>query len=135
MPSDGPAVESDAQIAPVESYLSEALLWRELRARPGGLRFSRQRATGRYRHDFYCRDARLAVELEPAGADPEREAWLARAGIATIRLSARRVLEGSTQAAREIIMRAQSLLPEGHPALALQTGCEAGSPIETDHGR
>lgn len=124
MPEVGPVEESEARIAPLESYLPEALLWRELRARPGGLRFSRQRATGRYIHDFYCRDARLAVELEPADADPAREEWLARAGISTIRISPRRAIDESGQATREIVSQALKLLPQGHPALAAPIGHE-----------
>ena len=121
----GEAEESDAHYVAVESYLPEALLWRELRARPGGLRFTRQRATGRFMHDFYCRDARLAVELEQAEADPAREEWLARAGISTIRISPRQAIDESGQAARDIVSRALNLLPRGHPALGVSSEREA----------
>lgn len=119
MPGPGETEDSGTQDAAIVSYLPEALLWRELRARPGGLRFSRRHATGRYVHDFYCRDARLAVELEDAAADPVREEWLARAGISTIRISADRAMLESRQAVREIVSRALALLPREHPARAM----------------
>ncbi|QKG72660.1 DUF559 domain-containing protein [Erythrobacter mangrovi] len=102
----------------MESYLPEALLWRELRARPSGLKFTRQRATGKYVHAFYCRDARLAIEIEDATVDAEREEWLGRAGIATMTLSRRSVIDGSRHAAQQVIARAMDLLPRDHPALS-----------------
>lgn len=102
-----------------DSHLTEALLWRELRSRPNGLRFNRRRATGKYMHDFYCPDARLAIELEGSATDQIREDWLARAGIATMRISARDILAESASAASEIVSRARALLPQGHPSLAL----------------
>jgi very-short-patch-repair endonuclease len=42
--------------------LPEVLLWRELKKRPNGLKFRRQHPTGPYVLDFYCGDARLAIE-------------------------------------------------------------------------
>ena len=39
--------------------LPEVMLWRELRGRPGGLKFRRQHASGPYILDFFCSDARL----------------------------------------------------------------------------
>lgn len=102
-----------------DSHLPEALLWRELRSRPSGLRFSRRRATGKYMHDFYCPDARLAIELGGTTSDQMREEWLARAGIATMRIPAKHILAESARAAREIISRARTLLPQDHPALAV----------------
>lgn len=123
--SDGDLVATSGEVltgqvsgAQVESYLPEALLWRELRARPGGLKFTRQRATGKYVHDFYCRDARLAIEIEGATFDAEREEWLEKAGIATLKLSRRSVVDGSHQAAQEVVSRALNLLPPDHPALS-----------------
>ena len=44
---------------------SEAVLWDALRNRRlDGLKFRRQHAIGRYVVDFYCDDARLAVEVD-----------------------------------------------------------------------
>jgi very-short-patch-repair endonuclease len=47
-----------------EMSLPEVLLWRVLRARPQGIKFRRQHASGPYILDFYCSDARLAVEID-----------------------------------------------------------------------
>lgn len=115
MPTDGNAIDVDARNAQLDSYLGEALLWRELRGRPAGLMFNRQRATGKYRHDFYCPDARLAIELESSVTDSEREAWLERAGIATMRVSAAQLLDSATAAVSDIVERARGRLPAHHP--------------------
>lgn len=115
MPTDGDAIDEGARNAQLDSYLGEALLWRELRGRPAGLMFNRQRATGKYRHDFYCPDARLAIELEGSATDSEREAWLERAGIATMRVSAAQLLDSATAAVSDIVERARGRLPAHHP--------------------
>jgi len=104
--------------------LPEALLWHELRGCPSGLRFRRRRSTGKYVHDFYCLDARLAIEVEgeaaaaaiPTTPDPDRADWLERAGIATLRVPAARLLDHARLAADEIIERARLRLPRSHPA-------------------
>jgi len=44
--------------------LPEVLLWRWLRQRPEGLKFRRQYPTGPYVLDFFCSDARLAIEVD-----------------------------------------------------------------------
>ena len=73
---------------------AESLLWAMLRNRRlEGLKFRRQHPIGRYVLDFYCPDARLAVELdgeqhgEDVGQarDAEREAFLLKNGIRTVR--------------------------------------------------
>lgn len=125
MPEEGIAIGDNADDPLPESHLSEALLWRELRGRPEGLRFDRRRNTGKYLHDFYCPDARLAIELEASVSDQTREDWLARAGISTMRIPTSRILQGSKLAAGEIISRAKGLLPKSHPALALSAQQEA----------
>ena len=124
MSEESPSSESEARFAQLESHLTEALLWRELRAHPEGLRFDRRRSTGRYKHDFYCPDARLAIELEDDRHDAVRDAWLARAGIATMRVPRQQILEASKLAASEIISRAKALLPRSHPALTLSSVAE-----------
>ncbi|MFP5433115.1 MAG: endonuclease domain-containing protein, partial [Alphaproteobacteria bacterium] len=64
--------------------LPEGLVGRLLRSRPFGLKFRRQHPTGAFVLDFYCIDARLAVEIDglahdmgnrPA-RDIERDRWL-----------------------------------------------------------
>jgi very-short-patch-repair endonuclease len=72
----------------------EKVLWRALRGRRfAGFKFRRQHSVGDYILDFYCADAKLAVELDgsqhghPDGrlSDVEREKFLAEKGIATLR--------------------------------------------------
>jgi very-short-patch-repair endonuclease len=82
--------------------LPEVILWEHLRGgRLGGLRFRRQHPIGPYILDFYCSQARLAVEVEgwvhdsPEQAlhDERRQAWLARRSIRMLRFSAKEVLK------------------------------------------
>src|SRR3546814_8029761 len=42
----------------------EIALWQVLRARSAGLKFRRQHPSGDYTLDFYCSDARLAIEID-----------------------------------------------------------------------
>ena len=72
----------------------EKALWRALRARRfAGFKFRRQHTIGNHILDFYCADAKLAVELDgsqhgqPEGMqrDAERERFLTERGIATLR--------------------------------------------------
>src|SRR3990167_1104689 len=81
--------------------LPEVLLWRQLRGRRlEGLRFRRQHPLGPFILDFYCAEAKLAVEVDGAshhvGSRPERDAyrdrWLAESGVRTLRLPASYVL-------------------------------------------
>ena len=73
---------------------AEKQLWRELRGRRfAGFKFRRQHLAGDYILDFYCADAKLAVELDgsqhgfPEGMqrDETREKFLAAQGIETLR--------------------------------------------------
>jgi very-short-patch-repair endonuclease len=72
----------------------ERQLWRELRGRRfAGFKFRRQHAVGDCILDFYCADAKLAVELDgsqhgfPDGRqrDDARKKFLAEQGIETLR--------------------------------------------------
>jgi very-short-patch-repair endonuclease len=104
--------------------LPEILLWRELRDRPGGLKFRRQHPSGPYTLDFYCNDARLAIEVDGEahehGDRPEkdlaRDAWLAEAGIETLRMPAIDVLHDLESVLRTILSQATERLPPNHPA-------------------
>lgn len=78
----------------------EARLWTCLRGkRLRGLKFRRQHPIGPFILDFYCAEARLAVEVDGQGHEhPERQAhdrrrtaWLHRQGIRVIRLAAESV--------------------------------------------
>ena len=72
----------------------EKVLWRALRGRRfAGFKFRRQHTVGDHVLDFYCADAKLAVELDgsqhghPEGMhrDAERGKFLAEQGIVTLR--------------------------------------------------
>ncbi|HEX8381683.1 MAG TPA: endonuclease domain-containing protein [Allosphingosinicella sp.] len=104
--------------------LPEILLWRELRQRPGGLKFRRQHPSGPYTLDFYCSDARLAIEVdgeahgrgERAEKDSARDAWLAGAGVETMRIPAIEVTHDVESIVRAIVAQALDRLPPDHPA-------------------
>ncbi len=78
---------------------TEGKLWARLRARPQGLKFRRQHPLGRFIVDFYCAQARLAIEVdgglhaEPRHAeyDTARTAWLEQRGYRVLRFQARQV--------------------------------------------
>lgn len=80
--------------------LPKVVLWSRLR-RGGlqGFRFRRQHPIGPYVLDFYCSQARLALEVDGAAhdvadraaADAVRTAWLAAQGVEVLRLPARDV--------------------------------------------
>ncbi|MXO91885.1 endonuclease domain-containing protein [Pontixanthobacter aquaemixtae] len=84
-----------------EMSLPEVLLWKELRKRPGGLKFRRQHPAGDYVLDFYCAKAKLAIEIdgavhdgdEAARRDTNRASFLRSRRIATTRIPAQEVLE------------------------------------------
>ncbi len=98
--------------------LPEALLWRELRGFPGGLRFRRQHAAGPYVLDFFCARANLAVELDGishlmgdrAVRDAARDAWLREYRIDTIRIPAAEVLNDAAGVAASLVAYAQERL-------------------------
>jgi very-short-patch-repair endonuclease len=81
--------------------LPEGLLWRELRKRPGELKFRRQHPAGIYVLDFYCAKASLAIEVygrahdgtRAATADAHRSHFLRSQGVATTRVPATAILE------------------------------------------
>jgi very-short-patch-repair endonuclease len=104
--------------------LPEVLLWRALRQRPAGLKFRRQHGSGAFVLDFYCGDARLAVEIDgmahAMGNHPERDAardaWFSNAGIATMRIPASAVLKDVGAVVDGIVEEARGRLPLHHPA-------------------
>jgi very-short-patch-repair endonuclease len=103
--------------------LPEVLLWEQLRTRPHGLKFRRQHPSGSYVLDFFCSDARLAVEIDGEAhnrgdqpqRDKARDEWFARAGISTLRVPASDVLADAMAAAEAIAAYAATHLPLHHP--------------------
>jgi very-short-patch-repair endonuclease len=104
--------------------LPEVILWRWLRQRPDGIKFRRQHPTGRYVLDFFCSDARLAIEVDGEAhsrgdrprRDADRDRWLRSAGIETLRIPAVDLLDDSDAVLTWIIAEAKARLPLHHPA-------------------
>ncbi len=96
--------------------LPEVLLWRELRQRPGGLKFRRQHPAGRYVLDFFCAKLALAVEVdglvhdcrEVAEKDERRDLWLRNMGIIVLRFPAKQVLDDVVSVVEAILAEATS---------------------------
>ncbi|MFN0046707.1 MAG: endonuclease domain-containing protein [Sphingorhabdus sp.] len=84
-----------------EMSLPEVILWRELRKRPGDLKFRRQHPAGVYVLDFYCAAASLAIEVDGMAhdghdadrRDAARTAFLKSQHVATMRVPAQAVLD------------------------------------------
>jgi very-short-patch-repair endonuclease len=104
--------------------LPEVILWHWLRQRPDGLKFRRQHPSGPYILDFFCSDARLAVEIDGEAhsrgdqpiRDDARNAWLQSKGIGTLRVAARDVLDDAAAVLRWILLETRARLPLHHPA-------------------
>ena len=104
--------------------LPEVLLWQALRKRPGGLKFRHEHPTGEFSLDFYCGDARLAIDVDGEAhgrgdrpdRDSRRDAWLASNGIATLRVPAAEVLRDLDAAVRGIVAQVLSRLPLHRPS-------------------
>jgi very-short-patch-repair endonuclease len=105
-----------------EMSLPEVLLWQVLRKRPAGLKFRHEHPTGEFSLDFYCSDARLAIEVDGEGhargerpaLDARRDAWLAANGISTLRVPAIDVLRDLDSIVRGIVGEALARLPLHH---------------------
>jgi very-short-patch-repair endonuclease len=107
--------------------LPEVLLWKALRAAPEGLKFRRQHPVGPYVLDFFCTSVRLCVEVDGAAhdmgenpaRDEQRDAWLERQGIRTLRISAREVLADVEAAMSFILSDCSAHSPPPPPAAAV----------------
>src|SRR5690348_757343 len=87
-----------------QSTWAEKRLWRLLRSRRlAGYKFRRQQIASRFYLDFYCHEARLAVELDGSGHgfpeqqkhDQERDQLLAEQGILVKRIWNRQLLRAA----------------------------------------
>ncbi|WP_375270499.1 endonuclease domain-containing protein [Sphingomonas sp.] len=111
--------------------LSEVLLWRALRTRPGGFKFRRQHPLGDYSLDFACLSARLCIEVygehharcdQPA-RDAARDLTLAALGFRVLRMRARDILADIDAAVRGSVAACHqplhhSAAPNGPPPRA-----------------
>jgi len=90
--ASGASILEKARSLRVRQTNCELLLWRKLRDRRlAGIKFRRQYAVGGYIVDFFCPDARLAIELDGGehatrrDYDLRRERDLTARGIRTVR--------------------------------------------------
>lgn len=108
------------------STQAEAKLWSLLRNRRlGGYKFRRQHPAVGYILDFYCDEARLAIEVDGGGHaepcqaayDQERSARLAEEGIAMVRFWNHEVNENPLEVMRaiweELLEREEHKLGDG----------------------
>ncbi len=108
-----------------EMTLPEVILWQAIRKQPSGVKFRRQHPSGAYILDFFCSDARLAIEVDgeahSRGNQPKRDevrdAWLLAAGIRTLRIPAVEILKDADAVVRWIFAEAAPRLPLHHPAV------------------
>ncbi len=107
-----------------ELTLPEGLLWRALRQRPGGFKFRRQHPAGSYVLDFFCAEARVAIEVDGVAhdlgdqptRDMTRDAWLAGHDIQVVRIPARDVFDDIASVIEHIVRTCASRRPLHHPA-------------------
>lgn len=81
---------AQARAARKRPSVAEKIMWSIVRDSKLGFKFKREHPIDRYRLDFYCHEAMLAVELDgeqhnPA-KDAERDAILAEYGILVFRI-------------------------------------------------
>jgi very-short-patch-repair endonuclease len=96
----------------------EALLWQQLRQRPGGLKFRRQHPVDPYVVDFLCLSARLIVEIDGwshdtaarAEEDEKRDEKLIARGFSILRIPADEVMRDTAAATSAILARVGSPL-------------------------
>ena len=102
--------------------LPEVVLWQAVRARRlDDIRFRRQHPVGPYILDFYCEDARLAVEVDGSGHehpdqarhDARRTEWLNLHGVAVYRIAARDVLSNLEGVLTSLKHRVRNPPPSG----------------------
>ena len=115
----------------------EVVLWHRLRHRPGGFKFRRQHPAGSYILDFFCSEARLAIEVDGIAhdlgnrpdADRVRDKWLGAQGVAVLRISAADVVRTPDQVIEWIVARC---VERGHPLHRSSSGPPLRSGEETD---
>ncbi|MGF1549652.1 MAG: endonuclease domain-containing protein [Sphingomonadaceae bacterium] len=110
----------------------EAMLWQTLRTRPSGFKFRRQHPIGPYMLDFYCPQAKLAIEVDgvahdmgrnPA-RDERRDRWLELKGLKILRVPARVVLNDLEAVVTGIVDKCRSV----GPSTAAPREARAGGP-------
>ena len=108
-----------------QSTLSEILLWKKLRAgQILGYKFNRQKPIGNYIVDFYCKELKLAIEIDgsthfdQADYDSERDAVLKRLGVSILKFGDIQVKQncyGVVEQLKDWIKRNYPPRPAGTP--------------------
>lgn len=98
---------------------SEAILWRYLRKNQvHGFKFRRQYGIGRYVTDFYCRELRLAIEIDGANHffddkstnyDLTRQKYIESLGIKVIRITTYDIYNNRDNAINHIYLLVKEL--------------------------
>ena len=104
--------------------LGEIALWRELKSRKLGVRFSRQIPVDRYILDFYCKDLLLAIEVDGSvhfeegqqEKDANRQRLLESLGLTIMRFSDLDVKNNLSAVLNEIQDRIEKLKPTPDPS-------------------
>jgi very-short-patch-repair endonuclease len=100
--------------------LGEIALWREIKGKKMGVRFSRQIPIDRYILDFYCKDLQLAIEVDGSihfeegheEKDNQRQTRLASLGVTVIRFSDTNVKNNLSYILEELKVQIESLKPK-----------------------
>jgi very-short-patch-repair endonuclease len=91
---------------------AEYILWQKLRNKHLGKKFYRQYSVGPYILDFFCTEARLAIELdgsthskeEIAFYDQERTAFLKEQGIRVVRFWNKEIIDNFENTLKKILL-------------------------------
>lgn len=125
-----------------EPTLAEKTLWEHIRKnKVGGYKFRRQHPINRFIVDFYCPEARLAIELDgpihdqQQGYDQARQEHLERLGVRVLRFKNDDVLE-NVQGAVEVIYEAlqQGNVPTPNPLSTPAENVPTPNPSPTHWG-
>jgi len=119
----------------------EARLWSRLKGRSvHGIKFRKQHPVGPYILDFFCAEARLAVEVDGSvhddpkqlDHDRRRSAWLSSQGIRVIRVAALDVLSELDGVLEFVAITARERLPSASPPPSRRTSRRSTSPSLRD---
>ena len=112
--------------------LPEAMLWRQLKQRPLGVKFRNQHPIRQMVVDFYCAQSRLVIEIDgishDLGDNPERDARrdanLRSLGFEIVRIAATEVLKDPLAVADSLARQCLAIPPP--PALRAATSPKGG---------
>ena len=104
--------------------LGEIALWREIKGKSLGFRFSRQIPIDRYIVDFYCKDLKLAIEVDGVihfeegheEKDAIRQKQLESLGVVVLRFSDLDVRNNLDWVLEEIKQKIEAIKPTPSPS-------------------